>query len=65
MLLDGVAVRHVTAFDTDEGWVDVHCLHGHTGHPGKPHVDPDHPDIICMLTLYGKVEVVLPEGVEV
>lgn len=53
---DGVEVPHVTAFDTDEGWVEALCDHG-----GKPHRDPSNPEEICRRVLHGKVEVVMPK----
>lgn len=65
VLLDGAEVRHVTAFDTDEGWVEAFCVDGHTGYPGRMHVDPNDPDAICARALHGRVEVVMPETGEV
>ena len=61
VLCDGEEVRHVQAFDTEEGRVDALCVGGHTGWEGQPHSDPDNPDDVCRVVLRGEVEVILPE----
>jgi len=49
IMIDGEDVTaHVTAFDTEAGWLDMLCLEGHTGTPGYPHASPGNPDAVCM-----------------
>lgn len=61
--LDGVELRYVRAFDTEEGWADVCCTDGHTGHPGQAHVDPLDANGVCTKVMRGTITVDLPEPV--
>ena len=56
VLLDGVPVRCVTGFDDADGWVDALCVDGHTGHPGRPHLDPYDESEVCRVRFTGRVE---------
>jgi hypothetical protein len=55
VLVDGVEVDGVTAYDLDAGAVDVVCKDGEGAHAGGLHVDPDRPDRVCVRTIHSTV----------
>lgn len=58
ILLDGQGLDAlIAAYSVDDGAVIVYCTDGHTGHPGRKHIDPDDDTRPCMITLHGHVEV--------
>lgn len=60
LLLDGVEVRAVTAFDDVDGWVETLCPGGRDGHPYRFHADPADESEVCLVLRTGKIELVLP-----
>lgn len=61
ILLNGETVERVTAFDTEEGWVERHCRGDRKGHPESPHVDPDDDTRVCRVRDEGRVEIRWPD----
>ena len=55
VLVDGVEVEGVTAYDLDAGAVEIQCVNGKGVHAGGIHVDPDCPTRVCTRTLRGTI----------
>lgn len=54
---DGEELRKVVALDAEEGWVELHCMDRHTGHPGASHLNPTAPDEVCTVVRRGAIRV--------
>lgn len=57
---DDVELHRVVSFDTEEGWALVHCTDGHTGHPGRVHIDPNDENRACQITVRGTIRLEMP-----